>query len=272
MDSGPPIEPGDPELSTTRMQPGQTIIFLGDHTSPDHIGYVGVLGDVLRRFHPQLQLRLISAGSPGQNAAALGSDTLLNLLRSSGPDWLVIGVGLFEAMREPEVRRDAADIVTRSAALDKAAEEAFGPELRVGPPGRTIVQDSSVGAVHALQLRYVGRFEQELRAAVSAIVAVGIAPVLMTTVLVGEDLRHPYNIALKTYSGAIRRTAIEERVVLVDVERAARDIIERAQTYKQRVALASIDGTANAQGQALIVRTFMNTLGLLPGGRSHPLR
>src|SRR6266540_3767315 len=67
------------------FQQGQTVIFLGDHTSPEHSGYVKVISGVLSRFHQALNLNLISAGSKGQTAAALRSRALLDILTSSRP-------------------------------------------------------------------------------------------------------------------------------------------------------------------------------------------
>ena len=78
-------EPNPPQ----RLRPtsGQTLMFLGDHTSPDKPGYVAVVREVLGRFFPGLNLNLISAGGPGQTAGGLGSGALQDLLTSSRPDW-----------------------------------------------------------------------------------------------------------------------------------------------------------------------------------------
>ncbi|HET9493870.1 MAG TPA: hypothetical protein VFR15_06540, partial [Chloroflexia bacterium] len=59
--------------SSTPVSPGQTFLFLGDHTSPDAPGYVDLVREILQRFHPELGLRLITAGAPGQSAAGLVS-------------------------------------------------------------------------------------------------------------------------------------------------------------------------------------------------------
>ena len=54
---GPP-GPHSPQGSAPHehFEPGQTVLFIGDHTSPDDPGYVGVISTVLGRFHPLLKL------------------------------------------------------------------------------------------------------------------------------------------------------------------------------------------------------------------------
>src|SRR5438105_5994754 len=99
---GPP-GPHSPQGSAPyeRFEPGQTVLFIGDHTSPDDPGYVGVISTVLGRFHPLLKLNLISAGSRGQSAAGLRSRAMMQILTSSRPDSLAIGLGLADAASEP---------------------------------------------------------------------------------------------------------------------------------------------------------------------------
>src|SRR5205807_9649045 len=123
-DSSPASNPLD------RFQQGQTLFFLGDHTTPDDPGYVRVMGEVLARFQPRLKLRLISVGAPGQTAASFRSPRLVEMIVSAHPDWLVIGLGLADAMHEPLTRRLLAAYRARQHA--KSDEEAvFGPEHRV---------------------------------------------------------------------------------------------------------------------------------------------
>src|SRR5438034_6940189 len=99
----PPSDPWplipDPQPMPS-ISPGQSVFFIGDHTTPDDPGYVGIIAGVLARFHPELRLTLISAGSRGQSAAGLRSQAMLEILTTSRPDWLVIGIGLADAMRE----------------------------------------------------------------------------------------------------------------------------------------------------------------------------
>src|SRR5205814_5935293 len=94
--------------------------------------------------------------------------------------------------------------------------------------------------------------------------ASGVRPVLLTTTLVDNDRDNPVNLVLRAYSKAIREAAQEREAPLVDIERAFRDIFDRAANYKQKVALFGADGMPNAQGQSLIARTFLATFGLLP--------
>ena len=81
------------------------MLFLGDHTSPGDTSYVGIMGGIIARFYPDLHLNLLSSGSPGQTARGLRSAALIEIIVSSKPDWLVIGIGLTDVLREPEVRR-----------------------------------------------------------------------------------------------------------------------------------------------------------------------
>src|SRR3954464_15537416 len=124
-------QPGSGE-NHAKLQPGQTLIFLGDHTSPDHLGYVRVMQEVLSHFYPQLSTNLITAGSQGQTAVGLRRHELMQILASSKPDWLVIGIGLGDAMREPAARRLLDAYRKRQTETEPDdAECTFGPEIRV---------------------------------------------------------------------------------------------------------------------------------------------
>src|SRR5580765_4174159 len=105
---------------THPFQPGQTIIFMGEHTSPNEPGYVEIISGVLARFHPQLRLNLISAGSRGQTAAALRSRAFLDLLTSAKPDWLALGIGMADALREPIAAKLLQEMRDRSLEQEEA--------------------------------------------------------------------------------------------------------------------------------------------------------
>src|SRR4051794_20488483 len=125
----PGTEPRQP------FQPGQTLLFIGDHTSPGDPGYVGIMSTVEGRFHPALNPNLISAGSSGQPAAGLRSRAMMEVLPYSRPDWLVIGLGLADAAGEPEAVRLMQEHLERHEAEDEALEARFGPEYRPGSGG-----------------------------------------------------------------------------------------------------------------------------------------
>jgi lysophospholipase L1-like esterase len=247
----------------TRLQPGQTIIFLGDHTSPDDPGYVRVLQEVLTHFYPQMRINLISAGSVGQTASGLRRQELMQILASSKPDWLVIGVGLGDAMREPSARRLLVDYRRRQVEIESDdAERTFGPEVRVNRAD--LGPASDIGREPEPQLFNLDAFRADLTAAVSELQAAGVRPVLLTTIVVGNDLHNPVNEVLKLYNRAIREAAREAEVLLVDVELAFRNVFDRAANYKQKVALTAPTGDLNAQGQALLARTLLAAFGVLP--------
>ena len=90
---------------------------------------------------------------------------------------------------------------------------------------------------------------------------------LLTAILVGNRLEHPVNRVVSAYNRVIRDEARAAGALLVDVEAAFRDVIDRAETYKQKVALTGPGGELNAQGQALVARSLMTALGVLPSGR-----
>jgi lysophospholipase L1-like esterase len=252
--NGPPRNP--------LVSSGQTILFLGDHTSPDAPGYVSLVREVVGRFHPELDLRLISAGSPGQSAAGLRSDAMMQLLTSSRPDWLVIGLGLADALREPAVRRSFEDLARADNDTARAQLDAtFGPEIETGP------RDS----MPAPEIANLEAFAANLHSAVSRLQDAGVHVALLTTILLGNSAEHPANAVVSAYNRAIRDEARASSAVLVDVEAAFRDVFDRAEKYKQKVVLTGRGGELNAQGQALVARALLAGLGLLPsrhgGGR-----
>jgi lysophospholipase L1-like esterase len=260
------------------IEPGQTLIFLGDHTSPDDPGYVSIVREVLSRFYPQLQSNLISAGSRGQTASGLRRSELMQLVTSSKPDWLVIGIGLGDAMREPSARRLLDEY--RKLQAEKESDEAemtFGPEYQVrrmrnvqgslqGEFGmRNGGEDDSPHSEGSdLQLFNLDAFKADLAAALSDLQAAGVHCAVLTTIVVGNDLQNPVNSVLRLYNRAIREATSEHDALLVDVERAFRDVFDRAANYKQKLALTGPTGDLNAQGQALVVRTFLAAFGMLP--------
>jgi lysophospholipase L1-like esterase len=249
---GPPYSP--------RIAPGQTLIFLGDHTSPDEPGYVAVLSEVVGRFHPELGLRLISAGSRGQSAAGLGSPRLMELLSSARPDWLIIGIGLADALHEPAALQLLEDAARAQQEASQAGLDAtFGRELRPEAGSRAPAND--------LTLDRLEDFARSLAAAVSRLQEAGVRVCLLTTIVLDSRTEHPVNRILTAYNRAIRKQAGESGALLVDVDRAFRSVLDRAATYKQEVTLTGPGGTLNSQGQALIARTVLVALGLLPSGR-----
>lgn len=246
--------------SSTPVSPGQTFLFLGDHTSPDAPGYVDLVREILQRFHPELRLRLITAGAPGQSAAGLVSPEMMALLTSVRPDWLVIGIGLSDALREPGARRLLADTArAEQEAAHSTLDTTFGPELR--PDAAEHEPDP------APSLEKVDAFAGNLASAVAQMQSVGVRVCLLTTIVVGNTTEHPANRVVSAYNRVIRQQAVDAGALVVDVERAFRDVIDRAANYQQKVTLTGQGGELNAQGQALIARTLLARLGLLPSGR-----
>ncbi|MEO5951396.1 MAG: hypothetical protein ABIQ44_02915 [Chloroflexia bacterium] len=256
---------------TSLLKPGQTLIFLGDHTSPDDLGYVSIIKDVLSRFHPKLQIRLISAGSRRQTASALSSQALTDIITSSKPDWLIVGIGLSDALREPIVAqalRNPGNSRTQREMDD--AENTFGPELRVRRESRGPISD--VGHEPEPQVDNVGTFEQGMTSALKKFAAAGINVAVLTTILAGTDPTDVINKVLKSYSKAIRVSTQESGTLLIDIEKAYRDVLDRALNYKQSIALASPIGEPNAQGQALLARSVLDAFGILPQPGWRPFR
>ncbi len=239
------------------LTPGQTLIFLGDHTSPDNPGYVALLDQVLSRFHPEMGLRLITAGSPGQSAAGLRSSELMQLLTSARPEWLVAGVGLADAMREPAARRLAEEFNRRQRIeAETRLDATFGPEILPRP----------VDSAPAPELQHVDVFATDLGAAVRGLQSAGVRVCLLTTILVGNRTEHPVNAVVSQYNRAIREQARAAGAPLVDIEAACRDVLDRAAHYNQKVALSGASGELNPQGQALIARSILSAFGVLPSG------
>ncbi len=248
---------------STPLQPGQTIIFLGDHTTPDDLGYVAIIRDVLARFFPKLGLRLISAGSRGQTATGLGSQAMMEIITSSKPDWLVVGIGLTDAMREPIVGKAIQD--ARDARTNREEDEAaatFGPEL--GLRRENLGPISDIGREPEPVTEQLGAFKSSMSLALKRLRSAGIGVVVMTTVLTDTDPKSVTNRVLRVYNQAIREVALESEALVVDVEKAYRDVLDRALNYKQKLALASPTGVLNAQGEALLARTVLSGLSLLP--------
>lgn len=256
---------------TALLKTGQTLIFLGDHTSPDDLGYVSIIKDVLARFHPRLQLRLISAGSRRQTAAAIGSQALTDIITSSKPDWLIVGIGLADAFREPIVARTLNNSSqARSNQESDDAESTFGPELRVRRGSLGPISD--VGHGPEPQLDNLASFERDMTSALKKFGAAGISVAVLTTLLVGTDAQDVINEALKAYNKAIRTATQVSGAHLIDIEKSCRDLMDRATNYKQAVAVASPIGDANAQGQALLARVVLDGLGILPTPGWRPFR
>jgi lysophospholipase L1-like esterase len=255
----------------TPLQPGQTLIFLGDHTTPDEQGYVATFRDVLARFFPNLRPRLISAGSPGQTAKGLASQALAQIVTSSRPDWLVVGLGLTDAFRELAVKRELEEIGSGQARREQdEAEATFGPELRVRRQHLGPVSD--VGPDPEPPVENAATFQQDLGLALKGFASAGVNLAVLTTLLAGCNPHSSTNRVLKVYNQAIRAAAEESGALLIDVEKASRDVLDRALNYKQTLALTTPTGEANAQGQALLARTVLNGFGVLPQPGWRPLR
>lgn len=250
------------EISVPRFVAGETVMFLGDHTSPDDPGFVRVVSDVLDRFHPGLRLNFISAGSPGQTAAGLRSRPLLDLLSSSRPDWLVLNLGLADALREPLLPSLLNRYRAHHAAHEDDDDMILGPEHQVRQSFLGPHSDSGTPAEP--EWSRLPLFRSSLAEANVELGTAGVRCVLMTPVVVSHDVQYPLNLALRAYSRAMREVAEGAGLPLVDVERAFRGVMDRAANYKQKVTLAAEGGDVNPQGQALMARTFLNTFGLLP--------
>lgn len=259
-----------PQSNAARLQPGQTVIFLGDHTSPDNPGYVRIIRDVINRFYPELNLNLISAGAKGQTAGGLHAQALMDILLSSRPDWLVLNLGLGDALREPDTGKRYQDYLRGRADADESPESALGPEYRLNTAELGPVSD--VGKGPEPELERLAGFRSGLQEAVTAFQGGGIRPVLVTPVVMGNDLLNPINITLRAYSRAVREVGETTGAPVVEVERAFRDVIDRGANYKQKVSLTTSEGVVNPQGEALIARNFLHLFGLLPDPGLRPRR
>lgn len=258
----------DRRRDSFRLEAGQTVIFMGDHTSPDSPGYVRIIRDVTARFYPTLNLNLISAGARGQTANGLRTQALMDILLSSRPDWLVLNLGLGDAMREPDTGARYQDYTRRRAQADEGLESALGPEYRVDAAHLGPVSD--VGREPEPQLERLAGFRSGMQEAVTAFQEAGIQPVLLTPIVLGSDLSNPINVTLHAYGRAVRDVAHATGAALVDVEQAFRDVIDRAVNYKQTVSLTYAEGNVNPQGEALIARKVLQTFGILPSPGFRP--
>ncbi len=106
-------------------------------------------------------------------------------------------------------------------------------------------------------------FEEHYARIVQVLREAGIGVILMTTSVLGEDLKSKRNGLLKDYNRALRELAGREKLRLVDVNRAFQNAYDRAVTYKQEISLTTDGVHPNLQGHAVIARTFMTELGLL---------
>lgn len=256
---------------STPLQPGQTVFFLGDHTSPDSPGYVAIIQSVVSRFYAKLNLRLISAGSPGQTAAALRSKALMDIVTSSKPDWLVIGIGLTDALREPAVQKALRE--NRNVEMRREQDESdatFGPEFRVSRHDLGPVSD--IGRDVEPPIERAGAFQENLSTALQGFASASINLVLLTTMLAGTNMHDTTNRVLRVYNRAIKAAAEGSSALVIDIEKAHRDVVDRALNFKQTLVLTSSTGEPNAQGQALLARTVLAALGILPEPGWRPFR
>jgi acyl-CoA thioesterase I len=87
-----PAAPGPaPDTAPLPVAPGQTIVFLGDSITAADPGFVGVLRQALAHTRPELNLRVISAGLPGDTVPGLLA-RLPDVL-ALHPAWVVICIG-----------------------------------------------------------------------------------------------------------------------------------------------------------------------------------
>jgi hypothetical protein len=244
------------------LQPGQTLLFLGDRTSPGAPGYVEIMGGIIARFYPDLHLNLLATGSPGQTARGLNSPALMQIIVSSKPDWLVVDLGLTDALREPAALEYLESEPSRAPRQVDEEDLTFGPEVRLRPYKLSPASES--GREPEPVTHNLDSFTRNFLSALTELHQAGVQCAVLTTILAGDDPRTPFNRILRAYNRAIRASANEARALLIDIEEACKDILDRALNYKQTVALASPTGNANPQGQALIARTTLNAFGILP--------
>ncbi len=81
-----------PPAAPIAVAPGQTLLFLGDSITAAEPGYLDVLRQALAQTRPDLDLRLVNAGVPGDTirdlAARLDRDVL-----AQHPAWVLICIG-----------------------------------------------------------------------------------------------------------------------------------------------------------------------------------
>jgi hypothetical protein len=192
----------------------------------------------------------------------------MEIIVSSKPDWLVIGIGLADAMREPEVRRYI-DLESRPVPRESAeAEATFGPLMSM--KGYRLAPVEDAGRVPDPVLHNLDGFASDYVAALMQLKESGVNCAVLTTVLVGSDPSTPINGVLRSYNRSIRAAAVQAGVLMVDVERAFKNILDRAVNYKQQVSLASSTGQVNHQGAALLARTTLSAFGILPQPGQRP--
>jgi hypothetical protein len=183
----------------------------------------------------------------------------------------VVGIGLADAMREPAVKRELVEAADAEARRAQAEIDAtFGPEFRVRR--RDLGPVSDVGPEPEPVIERVDTFQRDLSAALKSFASAGVSLAVLTTALAGSNPHSATNRVLRAYNQAIKAANAETGALLIDVERAFRDVLDRAHTYKQSVALTGITGEANAQGQALLARSVLNGFGLLPQPGQRPRR
>jgi hypothetical protein len=257
------------------VREGDTIVFTGDHITPQEPGYVGVAARVIERFHSRLRLSLVSIGAHHQTPAALRSSGLLDAIRATRAAWLVLAVGLADAFAEPATAEIMEQYKRWLASFDEPGSLAIGAEHRWPNEPETDGEQHEVGAERDADLHHppqptnirlerLSGFSEDLRALVEEASQAGTRCVLLTTVVVGNDVQHPVNAVLRAYNQELRAIAAGRGLPVVDVEQAFTAVYERAATYKQRVALTIPPATLNPQGEALVARTFLDTMGLLP--------
>jgi hypothetical protein len=194
----------------------------------------------------------------------------MEVLLSSRPDWLAINLGLTDVLREPDTRARHEEYVRRKSQAEEGPDATLGPEYRAKP--YELGPQSDVGRDPEPRLERLAPFTSDLAEALAMLQGAGIRPILFTTVLLGSDLTSPLNLTLRAYSKTIRDVAEGSGAALVEVERAFRDVLDRASNYKQSVSLTDPQGRVNPQGEALIARNFLHTFGLLPGPGFRPKR
>jgi hypothetical protein len=220
------------------------------------------MAGIIPRFYPNLHLNLLSSGSPGQTARGLRSPALTQIIVSSKPDWLIVGIGLADALREPAVR-EYLEAASQSVPRESAeAEATFGPVMSM--KGYRLAPVDDAGHQPDPVLHHLDEFAANYRAGLLEYSEAGIQCASLTTILAGDDPATPTNRVLRVYNRAIRAAASEAGAVLIDVEKAFKNVLDRALNYKQHVSLASGTGQVNAQGEALLARTTLNGLGILP--------
>src|SRR5690348_18326810 len=84
--------PASKEAPPLPVQPGQTMLFLGDSITAATPGYLDVMHQVLSHSRPDLGLQLINAGIQGNSIRDLQA-SLDRYVLARRPDWVVICIG-----------------------------------------------------------------------------------------------------------------------------------------------------------------------------------